>query len=98
MPPPHLQLLSILGPPGSGKGTQSALLAHHFRLTHYSIGDMLRLEAANPTSPWAAVISTNMARGTIGPREMTADMLRVRIEDGVKRGENTFLLDGGYFA
>ncbi|KAH0628308.1 hypothetical protein JD844_009260 [Phrynosoma platyrhinos] len=32
----------ILGPPGSGKGTLSSRIAHHFALHHLSSGDLLR--------------------------------------------------------
>ena len=34
----------LLGPPGSGKGTQSARLAEHFGLEHISAGALLRTE------------------------------------------------------
>lgn len=34
--------LSLLGPPGSGKGTQSQKITEHYALTHVSAGDLLR--------------------------------------------------------
>ncbi len=34
----------IFGPPGSGKGTQSAKLAEKYKLTHISTGDIFRAE------------------------------------------------------
>lgn len=36
----------ILGPPGSGKGTQARLLASRFGLRHISVGGLLRAEIA----------------------------------------------------
>jgi len=36
--------ISVLGPPGSGKGTQAKLVAAHFGLKHFSLGETLRAE------------------------------------------------------
>ena len=36
--------ISVLGPPGCGKGTQAKLLAAHFGLQHFSLGETLRME------------------------------------------------------
>jgi adenylate kinase len=36
--------ISVLGPPGCGKGTQAKLLAAHFGLQHLSLGETLRME------------------------------------------------------
>lgn len=39
----------IFGPPGSGKGTQSANIVKKYQLKHISTGDLLRSEIANGT-------------------------------------------------
>jgi len=39
----------ILGPPGSGKGTQAEKLSEKFGLKHLSVGDLLREAVANGT-------------------------------------------------
>jgi adenylate kinase len=39
--------LIIFGPPGSGKGTQAALIAKKYKLAHLSSGDILRQELKN---------------------------------------------------
>lgn len=38
------KLIFILGPPGSGKGTQCQMLAKKFNILHLSAGDLLRKE------------------------------------------------------
>ena len=40
----------IFGPPGSGKGTQSAKIVEKYNLTHISTGDLLRDEMARQTN------------------------------------------------
>ena len=49
----------LFGPPGSGKGTQAAMLKDHFNLLHISTGDLLREEirkaqywARKPNNTW----------------------------------------------
>jgi len=41
----------VLGPQGSGKGTQAKLLARRFNLAHIEVGEILRLEAKRKTKP-----------------------------------------------
>jgi len=43
------KILSILGPPGSGKGTQSKLLSDKFGYGFFSMGETLRMYAAKDT-------------------------------------------------
>lgn len=40
----------IFGPPGSGKGTQSAKIVENYNLIHISTGDLMREEIANDTA------------------------------------------------
>jgi adenylate kinase len=40
----------LFGPPGAGKGTQSAMLVEKYMLNHLSTGDLLRGEIAAGTA------------------------------------------------
>ena len=42
--PAHGIRAVLLGPPGSGKGTQSPRLKEHFNVCHLATGDLLRAE------------------------------------------------------
>ena len=48
---PELNLV-LLGPPGSGKGTQGERLQEDLRLPYYATGDILRAAVREETS-WA---------------------------------------------
>ena len=39
----------LLGPPGSGKGTQAKKIAPFLKIPHVSLGDLLREAVANKT-------------------------------------------------
>ncbi|WP_369425076.1 adenylate kinase family protein, partial [Methanothrix sp.] len=39
----------LLGPPGSGKGTQAKMIAEKFNVKHISTGDILREHVRNGT-------------------------------------------------
>ncbi|KAB8290680.1 hypothetical protein EYC80_008321 [Monilinia laxa] len=91
----HPKIIFVLGPPGTGKGTQCALLEQSppraprqhtatktktITIHHLSIGDMLRAELDTPTSKWGATIRANMAEGRTGPPEMSVAMLKGAME------------------
>jgi cytidylate kinase len=42
-------LTNVVGPPGSGKGTQSPLIKYEYCLCHLATGDMLRAAVAAKT-------------------------------------------------
>ncbi|HOD13692.1 MAG TPA: adenylate kinase [Spirochaetota bacterium] len=80
----------LIGPPGSGKGTQAALLTKKYGIPHLSSGDILRGEVAAGTE-FGKMIKQYMDRGEIGPTELITDMVLAHIDAHCPGG---FILDG----
>ena len=83
--------LVLLGPPGSGKGTQAARLKDHLQVPHISTGDLLRAEVA-AGSKLGLEAKEVMARG-----ELVSDAILLgMLEDRFSRTDtaNGFILDG----
>ena len=80
----------VLGPQGSGKGTQAKRLAGDHDIPHVSTGDMFR--ALDEASPLGREVREIMDRGDLAPDEITIRMIRERLnEDDARSG---FVLDG----
>ena len=71
--------LILFGPPGSGKGTQAALLVEKYGLLHISTGDLFRYEIGNNT-PLGMEAKSYMNQGKLVPDSVTIGMLRKRVE------------------
>jgi adenylate kinase len=81
----------LLGKPGSGKGTQAAMLSEETGLPHLSSGAILRDEIKEKT-PFGAQIEEYVLRGKIGPQELITDVVFSYIE---RKGYGAgFILDG----
>ena len=70
--------LVLLGAPGSGKGTQAALIESELGLKHIASGDLFREHLKNRT-PLGLRAEEYMAKGALVPDEVTIDMLRERL-------------------
>ena len=83
-------LVVLVGPPGSGKGTQAKVLCQRFGIPQISTGDMLRAaKAAGTLDPHHLEI---MDKGGLVPDEAMIKLIDSRIDaDDCKPG---FLLDG----
>jgi adenylate kinase len=83
--------LVIFGPPGAGKGTQSAKIIEKYYLAHISTGDMFRLHIKNDTALGKRVKQI-MADGLLVPDSITIEML----EEEVQNNPNAtgFIFDG----
>ncbi len=81
----------LLGPPGSGKGTQAKRLADKYQVAHISTGDMLRAEVAASTV-LGRQAQAYMDRGDLVPDTLILEMIRERLRElGPTPG---FVLDG----
>ncbi len=83
--------LVLLGPPGSGKGTQAEILAQSFRIPHVSTGEMLRDEVRQGTDLGKEAKAV-MDRGGLVPDQVLAGMVVRRLDrEDCARG---VILDG----
>jgi len=81
----------IMGPQGSGKGTQAKLLARDFDLVHISVGDMFRWHVQNRTK-LGTKVQRYMKEGRLVPDEMVADVVKARLD--IHDWRHGFVLDG----
>jgi adenylate kinase len=83
--------LILLGPPGSGKGTQAQRLVHRHGIVQLSTGEMLRAAVAAET-PVGLKAKDLMATGALVPDEVVVGIISDRIDqpDAAKG----FILDG----
>jgi len=83
--------LLLIGPPGSGKGTQGQLLSDRFGLMHIAAGDLLRAEVTAET-PLGKEVASYLNSGELVPDQLIIDLLLpVVVEAVVDRG---YVLDG----
>lgn len=84
-------IVFVLGPPGSGKGTQCKNIVEEFGFVHLSAGDLLREERNTPGSKYGELIENHIKNGTIVPVEITCSLLEKAINNADSKN---FLIDG----
>ena len=83
--------LVIMGPQGSGKGTQAARLAAQLRVPTISTGDIFRSNIAQGTA-LGMLAQEYTGRGELVPDAVTNDMVRNRLAE--PDAADGFILDG----
>jgi adenylate kinase len=87
---PELNLV-LLGPPGSGKGTQGERLNEDLRLPYYATGDILRAAVRDETE-LGRTAKEYMERGDLVPDEVIVGVIADRIDS--TEALDGFILDG----
>jgi adenylate kinase len=85
------QNLVLLGPPGSGKGTQGERLQEELQLPYYATGDILRAAVREGTELGRSA-KDYMDRGDLVPDEVIVGMIGERIDSA--EAADGFILDG----
>jgi adenylate kinase len=80
----------LIGPPGSGKGTQAKILEERHDMKQLSSGDMLRAAVSEGTEIGKKAKSY-MEAGELVPDELVVEIVTDQIE---KLGDKGFILDG----
>jgi adenylate kinase len=83
--------LVLLGPPGSGKGTQGERLQEDLELPYYATGDILRAAVREGTELGKAA-KDYMDRGDLVPDKVIVGMIGERIDSS--EAADGFILDG----
>lgn len=84
-------ILIVIGPPGSGKGTQALKLKEHFNIGHISAGELLREEVKHHTA-LGHRIEDIISHGDMVPQSIIEKLLLNRVQES--DCENGFILDG----
>ena len=83
--------LVFLGPPASGKGTQTSQLSTYLKFPHVDTGSLLRKALADNT-PDGIIAKSYIEKGQLVPVEIVASIIKTRLnESDCKDG---FILDG----
>ena len=83
--------LVFLGPPASGKGTQTSKLSQYLNFPHVDTGSLLRRAMANKT-PDGLTAQGYIEKGQLVPIEIVASIIKSRLQE--EDCANGFILDG----
>ena len=77
----------FLGAPSCGKGTQSKIVTKKYKMTHISMGELLREKAENPKDPLGLHIKGLIDKGCLVDDEIIMDLIHDKL--------NSFTSDEG---
>ncbi len=81
----------FIGPPGSGKGTQTKILSKEYNLPHIDTGSLLREEVSSGSEE-GKLANSFMEQGQLVPIELVSKIIKNRL---LKNDcQNGFILDG----
>lgn len=83
--------LTIMGPPGGGKGTQAEILSEKLSIPHISTGAIIR-NAIREKTELGLVAEDYIEKGQLVPDDLVIDMVAHRIKEA--DCENGYILDG----
>lgn len=81
----------FIGPPGSGKGTQTIMLSKEYNLPHVDTGGLLRAEIASG-SEIGEKANERIKKGQLVPLEIVSEIIKNRLKS--QDCQNGFILDG----
>ena len=84
-------VIIIMGPQGSGKGTQGELLKSHFGIPLITVGQMLRDEIKKDT-PLGQEIAGYINHGSLVPPRIANEVVKTRIKES--DAQKGYILDG----
>jgi len=73
-----IKYLIILGPPGSGKGTQARMLAKKYRFFYFGTGDLMRAEAAKGT-PLGQKFQASFEKGELVAEDLVEEFVKEKL-------------------
>lgn len=90
-------VILLIGPPGTGKGTQGGILGAVPGFYYFGMGETLR--SLDPDSPQGRRIAPYLRSGKLAPAKLVTDLWKREIEDRINRGQyqpdrETLILDG----
>jgi UMP-CMP kinase len=86
----RLQVVFVLGRPGSGKGTVCKKIEEDFGYVHFSAGELLRQERANADSPYRDLIDRHYSEGSLVSPDIMCTLLGTAVANSKS---NKFIFD-----